>query len=563
MEQSKANCIGFAYTKNAEKPQVMYGDSKEEILDKLQEWNKTRSKDFTYDTCNIGTYNPAADKYENYQKFDVHTRQNISKIYLQVPERLRKEDFQNMLNFFKENGAKFNSYKKAWYIEPGQEEIFKDYLPWKQEPEKSVSMQPKAPEAEQKKEQSVEAAPGNSGIQIKGFEMDGIYGTTYMANYTYNGKDMQSAVQEQGDDYYITTGSKHAGDWMRHNFTPEERQAYEAFQSVRYAALDSISGLDKQYVIELKNGKSLKISESEMLQKAGVAKAEELTGIKMMDAIEKTVMERMQMPQKPGASEAGDTGQKMPKEELQIGDQVTLRVPEYEKVNGFDNICGMKTLQGELKEITSDKYTIQGKDGQVVKVAVEEVYNDRQAEIMNRALKQLTPEEIDMVGQPSLSAAQMEQVFNGLQDGLGAEMVALYASPSIESWQMDIYRYGMGNGISFYNIKDVVQGNAMKPAGWEDSRNMVDRMVKAQRNLIIKDLKENGVRPEKQLVRKIEKLNGITNKMNHVQGILSEAKNARDAVSETGKLKKEIASDVGHQKKQMKAPAISNNIPCR
>ena len=76
---------------------------------------------------------PEIIKYENYQKFDVHTGQNISHIYLQIPNGLSKEEFQDTLKYFRENGAKFNSYKKAWYIEPGKEENFKDYLPQEQE----------------------------------------------------------------------------------------------------------------------------------------------------------------------------------------------------------------------------------------------------------------------------------------------------------------------------------------------------------------------------------------------------------------------------------------------
>lgn len=50
-----------------------------------------------------------------------------------------------------------------------------------------------------------------------------------MANYTLNGREMQSAVWEQDGNYYISAGSRGKGDYIRHDFTNEEREAYESF----------------------------------------------------------------------------------------------------------------------------------------------------------------------------------------------------------------------------------------------------------------------------------------------------------------------------------------------
>lgn len=520
---------GFAYISNSDKPKVIFGNSKDKMLQQLREWNKTRANGFTYTTCNIGQYDPNMKKHTNYEKFDVATGKNISNIYLEIPNGISNEEFQKTITYFKENGASFNTYKKQWYIQEEQKEAFKEYLP------KTEVIQ------------------------------------------------MQVGIQE-------ATAQK----------KPME-------QPESPSALDFIRNIDNQYVVDLKSGETIRISEKEMLKLTGVEKIEDLNAQKIVDAMEQKVQEHLQLTTdqeysisisqndydnrctvwlKNGgsielfgdqfgvhfpsmeASEVSEivknymrmeemTYQETPS--LKEGTTVTVCVPEYQNPNGIKEICNIREITGTVKKLDLDK-VILDVNGEMLELNKSEIYNERQTAVMNKAIsKKLSPEELDIVGQQKLSAAQMEQVLNGIQDGLSKLQVAMYANPSIHTWQMDIYRYGMENGIPFDNIHDVIKSNSDMPTKWEDSRRMVDKMIKAQRNIIITDLKDNKLCPEKHLVRKFEKLNGLTGKMYTVKQVMGtireKASDAEFEKSENGKLMKAIGKEVTHQKLKMeKAP---------
>lgn len=63
---------------------------------------------------------------------------------------------------------------------------------------------------------------------------------------------------------------------------------------------------------------------------------------------------------------------------------------------------------------------------------------------------------------------------------------------------------------------------------------MIDKVVKAQRNMVIKDLKNHNIVPERRLVRNIENLNSTTGRLNTVDDIL------KSSTSEYQDTKKEI-----------------------
>lgn len=69
------------------------------------------------------------------------------------------------------------------------------------------------------------------------------------------------------------------------------------------------------------------------------------------------------------------------------------------------------------------------------------------------SMDQNVRDQIDLIGNPKLSAPQMDQILNGINDGLQPLLVAQYANPKIPAWQMDIYRYGMLNGLGYDQIK--------------------------------------------------------------------------------------------------------------
>lgn len=180
-----------------------------------------------------------------------------------------------------------------------------------------------------------------------------------------------------------------------------------------------------------------------------------------------------------------------------------------------------------------------------------------QTSIVEKAMSmdQNVRDQIDLIGNPKLSAPQMDQILNGINDGLQPLLVAQYANPKIPAWQMDIYRYGMLNGLGYDQIKVGCLQD------WDSSRNNIDNMIKEQRGHIVSDLKANNYIPEKRLVHKIGRLNGLTGgKFNKVSDIVNSVKSGKisNRYGEASLLK-EIGDDLQHQRKIM-SPAAQQKI---
>lgn len=546
----KATYMGYAYTKNLSTPRHVFGNSPEDILETLNKWNQRRTEGYTYDTCNIGAYNPETDKYVDFQKYDVQERKNITKLYLQIPKGLSKEEFGQTIQYFKESGARFSKLKKQWYITSDIQDKFQKYL----------GLGASAEENSQKAEAESQ-------------------------------KQKESTMEAQKD--------------AEKTSKPQEESAKE---SAKESAFHYIKGIDNQYVVDLKNGETLRIGEREVLERAGLKDAEQLSVGKILEAVEEKVAEHLHLIS--GEKYDITVGHKfednrctiytkngqtidlygdqfnihfpsLQEQEvkklvadymnqsnvknvevglgLQIGNTVKLYLPEYTLSKaGFQEITGLRTVEGVLRDIDKDKhtYTVETETG-LQHIDGTEVYNDRQAHIISNAIdKQMTNDAIDLISQPELSAAQMEQVYEGIRDGLSVYQVAEYANPSYTAWQMDVFRYGMDNGIPFDSIKETVTAPV---SNWEDSRRLVDKMVKAQRNFIVKDIRNHGLVPEKQLVNKIEKLNGTRGKIYSIDDILSQDVKQMDSV--TGELHKEITSEIRRQTALMsKATAPMQNL---
>lgn len=531
---------------------IVSGESAEEILQKVNKMNARRNPEYQYKVCNIGHLDAEQGKYIDYQKYDVITGKNISPVILDIPNGLTKAEFTNLINEFKQNGARFNAHTKKWYIEQEQKKDFEKYLSHDSEkPHPTEQEQKEQPEPEKESTQ-------NTTAHVQG--------------------------QEEGK-----------------------------------SVINLISGIENEYIINLVGGDEIRISQREVLEHAGAKSMDELSATQIVGILDKTVQEHIKYTQsveydisvskdaydnrcnvytKSGqlielrgdqfgvhfpSMEAAEVKEivdnymqhrnqepivEQEKPTYAPGEKVSVYIPDYAvNKDGIQEICGMKHISGEVQSASGEELHIKGSDGNVI--TVSQMYDERQANVMERAIQmELKPLEMDLVGQPKLNAAQMEQVLNGIKDGLSCNQVALYANPNVPASDMDIYRYGMNNGIPYDNIADVIKENLVKVTAWEDSRNMVDKMVKAQRNLIIKDLKDNHLRPEKQLVKKIEKLNGLTNRINHVGDITSKIGiGGMSTDSEIGSLLKDIGNEINHQKVQLAKSAASvkmeSKIPCR
>lgn len=739
-------CKGYAYMKNSDTPKVITGESKEDIIEKLKELNKTRREGLEYRTCNIGDYDAASGKYGNYQKYDVHTGQNISKIYLQVPKNLKKPDFQRMLQFFKENGARFNPDKKQWYISQEQKETFKNYLP-------KEEIQDLSSDKEQKKHES-EVPPKEAEIVAAGNEIDSFTALNFVKKIeckfvvdlkndekmeikdteltekgvkldeTFNLKAV-NVIEENIKDYmhsqeytdYLRAkqnimlhaqepvldpyreiieavvqkeGRGHSREWTRDMYTEEVYNAHQnglsteqiqymversagaqadmplftdvvdSMRNIRHAFEQGMTteqievslGQEKcvQQVIlqylhdggDIERARALRGADmatahyitieystnnlsaekaaaivqtmndigtaqrwmgnyrtmkpdiqttilveasrdenisAEAIRKIGqdyIANMDKEPSLKksMKDSIESMRQKgqiHMEAAQEQVNAELADYDKMIPdmdhqqvqKQSIELcpGQKITLWMPEWAvSSDGFKEICGIKMLHGELVEKNQEQYFLKNGNGGIEKVSVSNVYDERQAAVMQRAVeKGFTPEKLDLIGDPRLSPAQMETILQGFNDGLNVLQVAEYANPQIDAWKMDTYRYGLGNGLSADDIKNAIDTNAAKSTGWEDSRNLLNNMIKEQRSSIIKDFQQNGVKPYKNLVEKMEKLNGLTSRKNTVKGVMSQMHDATD--SEAGRLKREIGAEVHKQRSQAvklsKAQALS------
>lgn len=537
---ARAPYIGYAYAKNLDKPKTMYGQTPEEIIQTLQRWNHARTQGYTYDTCNIGYLNSESQKYEDYRKFDVATGKDISKIFLTIPRGISKEEFQDTLNFFKENGAKFSGIKKQWYISAEQRDDFKKYLNVEKTSEKEVI---RAADAETEKR-----------------------------------------AEENTHD------QNHADHEIKKLLKDLEHQNIENKPSV--SVLQHIAGIGNEYVVDLRNGESIRVSEKEVLDGAGVSQREELGVDKIVDVLEQKVADHLQLI--PGEEYDMSVGKRFEdnrctiymhngqiidlmgdqygvhfpsleeqdvkrivagylqsnvtsktEETLQIGREVTLSYPHFGKNEaGIMEVSGIESVKGIVREIDVDThtYSIENSTG-MHKIHADILYDERQTRIIKKAIdQQMTSSELDMIGQSSLNAAQMEQVYEGLRDGLHPLQVANYAIPQIDAPMMDIYRYGMGNGLAFDNIKDMISSGGNM--SWEDNRRLVDKMIKAQRNVIIKDLKNHKFVPEAHLVKKIEKMNGLIGKIHSVNEIMA-AKEGLRGIPEG--LFKEVSNELHRQ----------------
>ena len=240
------------------------------------------------------------------------------------------------------------------------------------------------------------------------------------------------------------------------------------------------------------------------------------------------------------------------------GNYVSLHVPDYKTaVYEIKDVCGIKEISGQILAETQGHLILEGKDGKEISVAKKEIYDEMQTSIVEKAMSmdQNVRDQIDLIGNPKLSASQMDQILNGINDGLQPLLVAQYASPKIPAWQMDIYRYGMLNGLGYDQIK------AGCLQDWDSSRNNIDNMIKEQRGHIVSDLKANNYIPEKRLVHKIGRLNGLTGgKFNKVSDIVNSVKSGKisNRYGEASLLK-EIGDDLQHQRKIM-SPAAQQKI---
>ena len=142
-ENFQQHCRGYAYVKGQQKPHILHANTPEEIVMRLQNWNKTRPADMQFKVVNIGSLDNQQNKYVDYHKYEVATGKDISSVYLELP-KMNKEEFLQTVSYLKENGAKYLPNSKKWYITADMDQTpFERFLTNKRS-EQVVNMQPES-----------------------------------------------------------------------------------------------------------------------------------------------------------------------------------------------------------------------------------------------------------------------------------------------------------------------------------------------------------------------------------------------------------------------------------
>ena len=507
-------------------------------------------------------------------------------IKFNVPKKLTKAEFENTIKFFKENGAKYHVDEKIWTIKESQREKFAQYL------------NPKNMHAAHKNEpqSSEERVRLNIPRYLKPDEFKNLIQYFKKNGAKYEPEEKAWFVEKSKIEVfekYIKTEENEKDTDTQSWWTPEKEyyQTEEELQKMDPEAAESMRQFFRDHGCILKDSVWIipgSVFSVESLDPEtsirGIGKKEEFTNkldqllreygydkgyAYSMDLAEMISKETLHMPPEPEVEVAEAesstslnstaTVQTTDREgNYRKGNYVSLHVPDYKTaVYEIKEVCGIKEISGQILAETQDHLILEGKDGKEISVAKKEIYDEMQTSIVEKAMSmdQNVRDQIDLIGNPKLSAPQMDQILNGINDGLQPLLVAQYANPKIPAWQMDIYRYGMLNGLGYDQIKVGCLQD------WDSSRNNIDNMIKEQRGHIVSDLKANNYIPEKRLVHKIGRLNGLTGgKFNKVSDIVNSVKSGKisNRYGEASLLK-EIGDDLQHQRKIM-SPAAQQKI---
>lgn len=446
------------------------------------------------------------------------TKKINREIKFNVPKGLTKAEFENTIKFFKENGAKYHVDEKIWTIKESQREKFEKYIKTEENEKDTDTQSWWTPEKEYyQTEEELQKMDPEAAESMRQFFRD-------------HGCILKDSV-------WIIPGSVFSVESLDPETSIRGIGKKEEFTNKLDQLLREY-GYDKGYAYSMDLAEMISKETLHMPPEpeVEVAEAESSTSLNSTATVQTTDREG----------------------NYRKGNYVSLHVPDYKTaVYEIKEVCGIKEISGQILAETQDHLILEGKDGKEISVAKKEIYDEMQTSIVEKAMSmdQNVRDQIDLIGNPKLSAPQMDQILNGINDGLQPLLVAQYANPKIPAWQMDIYRYGMLNGLGYDQIKVGCLQD------WDSSRNNIDNMIKEQRGHIVSDLKANNYIPEKRLVHKIGRLNGLTGgKFNKVSDIVNSVKSGKisNRYGEASLLK-EIGDDLQHQRKIM-SPAAQQKI---
>lgn len=475
---------GFAYTKEGNKPTVVYGMSAKDILAKLNSYNIARTEKDKFSACNIGRLNEETSKYENYHRYEVATGKDITAVYLTIPP-LNRDKFREVTADLRAAGAKFNPKKKMWYITDWEAEdlqALQTYLD-------SFGTNAKANKAagiRMPEEKTV--LPDSLLDSVRRSVEEELEKPDFMIE----GLEIQYAVKMQNQQTVIIPESTLNKMWSQEGI----RGSYnEFFDELNEKALEQLQAQDIPDPARIAD-------ESEYIISVDKQRHENKCTVWFNDGrepIEINGYEHDVLFPGMDAGEAADfvagylKNMEQPDRSIRLeyheGDAIDCYVPfrlqnispdQPIYIENVSHIAGHVRSVETLVGTDVKAYEILQEDGNVRTIRSDEIYAPDQARVLLRAAAdELTGVQFDLLADRKLSAAQMEEIRFGFKDGMSAEKVALYANPNMTPAEMDMCRIGLNSGLDYAEISRLLKET--KELSWTDSRNRLNEAIKNHR----------------------------------------------------------------------------------
>lgn len=542
---------GFAYTKESEKYQMVMGDSEQEILERLAKWNVARTESMKYVYCNIGRYDENVGKHINYQKYDVETGKNISPLALKIPSMSRSE-FEQTTREFKENGAKWNSTHKAWYVSADNPNMdyFEKYLVNKEATVNEIAAQPDAELKESVEAPELTSEPTSESVPGTTPE------PTPEPEKPLYAPELESLAQTAMSlDLYEMDVQREKLALLQ-EMVDKDMDANGQISDLTNTLLDSF----KAEIIRYPEGELVVSYKKPEQQQENVVKND-------TQSHEEIVREQGDAVSFPGIED-------IPKETV-IPETVEKQYHEGDRMEvycaktvmlpndpGNYYVGAIKQVKGTVEEISHVPeegivYRLRDDDSFTMHVYESEMYSQRQADVLLRATKDnLPPEQFHIVAQRSFASAQMEELRLAFKEGLTVEQVKEFANPEMESWQMDLCKYGMQHGLTSSEIKETFKE---ADTDWFQGRKAVNGLIGERRQERIKELSRNGFSANEKTVERMEQLDHLTHRKNSLKDICNAFKEDIYKNSPAGDIVKMLGKEF--QRQEMQRQAMQELLP--
>lgn len=488
-------------------------------------------------------------------------------VYLKIPSGLTQDDFNEIVQYFKKNGARFDAKRKQWHIRPELQEKFADFIPgpdgkvsggkYKKanyifhaytagpDPEKFVIYEndiKKAQSILKKKNQDREPDKAYTTCTI------GLYQSTtdnYSADEFKFYVESSKMIRQQYLQIPLGLEKEEFQDTIRFlkqngaQFDPEKKKWY-IFADQAEKFKDFIPSEEpkkkeekkdekkeekkvKRYIVTDEEYADMSTGELRAASKAGIeymtdteylmnAEREAAQWVEEMELTHPMLFTREK---KETVSVSLITGETLTFDRNEIQKEAIDRTMHSTTSVSFDDVLGSK-IEEHLNLIAGD--TTDWKNGYDIGLSKEP--NDNKCTVYK-----FSGEIIELRGEkfgvhfPDMKPFEITRLVN--EYSMHIFQVALYADSSNEAWKMNTFRCGMKNGLPFDYIADKMPEFSDQYI-WNVSQNWVSELAKKHQNRLIRDLKNHNITPEKQLVEKIGQLNVNTGRINTVQDILEQ-----------------------------------------